>query len=384
MRRSSGGMTSPVLMSRFDWRANGVPAAGFMLRRDLERAESAAEGDLRLVVQRLPAEDEDRVLVERGADLAPRRVGHGPADVDAVDAGREVRCQSGDRDAHRPLPHMALELLARHRLSDPGEPARVLHLARALDECRQRQSRQRAADADALDARLGELSGRERGIGGAHHDIERLAHRRGDRADRREVAQAGGVEDVGAGLVEGLQPADGVVEVDAPVQQVLRPRRQHERDRQRPRHLHRRLHPLDREVEVVDRLVRLAGGVLDGAADHAGLGGEADHLGRGPRLVGVAILQIGVDRQVRGAGDEPAVVEDFAAAHGVGPVRASQRVGQAEARRRQRLEPECRQDPRGAGVPGVGNDERAGSHVQRPERDGLLGLRAHGRSPPGE
>jgi hypothetical protein len=32
MRRSSGGMTSPVLMSRFDWRANGVPAAGFMLR----------------------------------------------------------------------------------------------------------------------------------------------------------------------------------------------------------------------------------------------------------------------------------------------------------------------------------------------------------------
>ena len=32
MRRSSGGITSPVLMSRFDWRANGVPAAGFMLR----------------------------------------------------------------------------------------------------------------------------------------------------------------------------------------------------------------------------------------------------------------------------------------------------------------------------------------------------------------
>jgi hypothetical protein len=32
MRRSSGGMTSPVLMSRFDWRAKGVPAAGFMLR----------------------------------------------------------------------------------------------------------------------------------------------------------------------------------------------------------------------------------------------------------------------------------------------------------------------------------------------------------------
>src|SRR6266567_6094819 len=32
MRRSSAGMNSPVLISRFDWRAKGVPAAGFMLR----------------------------------------------------------------------------------------------------------------------------------------------------------------------------------------------------------------------------------------------------------------------------------------------------------------------------------------------------------------
>src|SRR6266849_379986 len=32
IRRSSVGMNSPVLMSRFDWRAKGVPAAGFMLR----------------------------------------------------------------------------------------------------------------------------------------------------------------------------------------------------------------------------------------------------------------------------------------------------------------------------------------------------------------
>src|SRR6266436_7487846 len=32
MRQSSGGMTSLVLISRFDWRAKGVPAAGFMLR----------------------------------------------------------------------------------------------------------------------------------------------------------------------------------------------------------------------------------------------------------------------------------------------------------------------------------------------------------------
>jgi hypothetical protein len=32
MRRSSAGITAPVMMSRFDWRAKGVPAAGFMLR----------------------------------------------------------------------------------------------------------------------------------------------------------------------------------------------------------------------------------------------------------------------------------------------------------------------------------------------------------------
>jgi len=93
-------MTSPVLMSRLDWRERRprrrVHAAG-----DLERAEPPAEGDLRLVVQRLPAEDEDRVLVERGADLAPRRLGHGLVDVDPVDAGREARRESRHGNGHR-------------------------------------------------------------------------------------------------------------------------------------------------------------------------------------------------------------------------------------------------------------------------------------------
>ena len=32
MRRSSAGMTAPVLMSRFDWRAKGVPALAAVYR----------------------------------------------------------------------------------------------------------------------------------------------------------------------------------------------------------------------------------------------------------------------------------------------------------------------------------------------------------------
>jgi len=55
-------------MSRFDWRANGViHAAG-----DLEVSESAAEGDLTLVIERLAAKDQHRVLLEGRANLGPR------------------------------------------------------------------------------------------------------------------------------------------------------------------------------------------------------------------------------------------------------------------------------------------------------------------------
>src|SRR5438552_7250855 len=100
MRRSSAGMNSPVLMSRFDWRAKGVPAAGFMLRVTSSDPKRMAEGDLRLVVQRPAAEDENGVLLEGGADLRPRGVVQEARDVRPVDLGGEVRRETGRDDGH--------------------------------------------------------------------------------------------------------------------------------------------------------------------------------------------------------------------------------------------------------------------------------------------
>src|SRR5688572_15052443 len=172
------------------------------------------------------------------------------------------------------------ELFARDGPADPGECALVLHLARAIEERGQRQPRQRAADADALDAGVRELRDRQRGVGGAHDDVHGAAHGGRDGADHRQVLDARRVEHVRAGLLERLQPLDGVVEIEPPVQQVLRSRGQHEAEWQGARHLDGGVDTLDGQVEVVDRPARVTGGVLDRAPDDARLGGQANDLGR--------------------------------------------------------------------------------------------------------
>ena len=70
---------------------------------------------------------------------------------------------------------------------------------------------------------------------GQREHVDRPGDRRADRADVLDVAQARRVEHVGAGLLEGLQPRDRVVEVGAAVQEVLGARRERERERQRAR-----------------------------------------------------------------------------------------------------------------------------------------------------
>ena len=114
-----------------------------------------------------------------------------------------------------PLAEHGLELAGRRGVAHPGEPPRSFISRAPFEEGGQGQPRERAADADALDPGRGELGDREAGIGGAHHHVDRLAHRRDHGADGGEVSHAGRVEHVGAGLLEGLQAADGVVEIAA-------------------------------------------------------------------------------------------------------------------------------------------------------------------------
>src|SRR5688572_8045148 len=70
--------------------------------RHLQRAEAAAEGGLALVVERLAGEDDDRVLLERRADLAERVVGQRAREVDVLDARGEDRGQRDDLHGRLP------------------------------------------------------------------------------------------------------------------------------------------------------------------------------------------------------------------------------------------------------------------------------------------
>src|SRR4029077_741455 len=129
-------------------------------------------------------------------------------------------------------------------------------------------------------------------VRGAHDHVEGLRHGGDDLTDGREVAQPRRVEHVGARLGESLQALDRIVEVAAPVEEVLGARGEGEREGQRTRDLGGRGNALDREVEIVDGLAVTAGRVLDRPAYHAGFGGHADDLGRFLRIFGVAVFQV--------------------------------------------------------------------------------------------
>jgi hypothetical protein len=64
------------------------------------------------------------------------------------------------------------------------------------------------------------------------------------RAHGGEVGQARRHQHVGAGLLEGLQPLDDVVEIRVAAQEALGARGQHEAERQRARSLRGRRHAL--------------------------------------------------------------------------------------------------------------------------------------------
>src|SRR6185503_19465279 len=146
-------MTSPVLMSRFDWRANGVPAAGFMLRV----TSSAPKRRLKAtcVSSSSPAPRKSSTECSSKAARMARHV--------SSSRGRAMSAPSIRAAKHGlrrvtvigvmglwPPPEYVLQLLARHGVPHPGAPAPVGHLAGALEEGGQGQAREGAAHADPL------------------------------------------------------------------------------------------------------------------------------------------------------------------------------------------------------------------------------------------
>jgi hypothetical protein len=186
--------------------------------------------------------------------------------------------------------------------------------------------------------------------------------------------------DVGAGLLVGLQALDRVVEVRIAAQEILAARRQGEADAERARRLGRRRDALDRLAEIVERPVLVAGRVLDRAADQAGRAGQPHGLGGEARRMAEAVLEIGRDRQLDRV-DHGARMRQRLVARDLA-VAPSERARAGAARGRQRAKAEPGQHARRAGVPRVGNQEGAGSLVQRPERGGLVALAGGHLVPP--
>ena len=85
------------------------------------------------------------------------------------------------------------------------------------------------------------------------------------------LGKAGRVDDVGARRGVRPQAANRIVEVVAVVKKVLGARRQHEAAL--PRRRGGRRNARDGELEIVDRIVRIARRVLDRAAGQPGVGG---------------------------------------------------------------------------------------------------------------
>ena len=125
------------------------------------------------------------------------------------------------------------------------------------------------------------------------------------------------------------------------------------------------------ELERIERVLGAAGRVLDREAGYAGRDTELDVGGDAVGRVGIAVLEIGIDRQVRhGLHQLGEMRQHHVARHvlvGAGPGEGEAGAGRSQSRKALSAQPTCR-----AFVPGIGHDEAAG--FMKPTED--LDLRA--------
>lgn len=172
------------------------------------------------------------------------------------------------------------------------------------------------AQAHALDAEGFQLVQRQLQARRTDQHVDRLRrHRFEHRDDLFAAVQTGRVEHIGAGIGVGAQTPQGVVEILATMQEVLRAGAEGERKWQRTGRLDRGSNPLQRGGELIDGLSGAPAGILDGTTDQTGLGGQADGRGAVLRSIAVAVFQVGGDRQIGGGDDRPGVFQRLSPAH---------------------------------------------------------------------
>src|SRR4051812_39308088 len=242
-------------------------------------------------------------------------------------------------------------LAERRRACERGEVTLVPNCGSGLRCCCGSDPGEPTPDADPASACPGDLGHRQVGH---RQDVHGQGRRLADRPDLVHGAQSGRVEDVRAGLLVGLQPRDRVVEIRVAADVVLRAGGQHEREAECASGLRRCRDAFRRMVAVIQLSRRVV--ILDRAADRSCLGDAGDRRCGCRGLVPVAVLEIHGDRQLRGLVERGDVRRDLIERHLA--VAAAEREGKARARGRERLEPERREHPRRAGVPGIRDHER--------------------------
>src|SRR5687768_11696321 len=152
-----------------------------------------------------------------------------------------------------------------HSLSRERKRAVLPHVPGGAQKSAEGGTGKRAANADALHSDLGKVAEAQLHSLQPHHDIHRSIDGTDHRGDVIPAREARRVEHIRSGLLIGLKPLDGVLEIPAPYEIVLCPRGQHERKRKGACHLYRGTDPLDRQLMVVDRIIRPAGAIFDRA-----------------------------------------------------------------------------------------------------------------------
>ena len=193
--------------------------------RTAELADLAADAAGALCAAGLAWFTRRRVVTEQAAEDSSDGAATGRAE--RADR-REPRRLSGGRSSSR-LEHGA-DLARGRRVFREREGAVIQHLPRGAQEGAKGGAGEGAADADALDADVGELREAQLHALEAHDDVDRAIDGADDGADVVPAGETRGVEDVRAGLLVGLEPPDRVGEVGAADQVVLRPRGQRERE----------------------------------------------------------------------------------------------------------------------------------------------------------
>jgi len=234
----------------------------------------------------------------------------------------------------------------------------ISQLARGFQEGAVGGEREGASDRDTADARVCQLC--DWRYPTPHEYVERTVDRTQDRAHLLDAAQPRRKEDIGAGLLIGLQPRDRVIEVVAAVRVVLRPRREHKMRRAGVRRRSGRGYALGCHVEVVDIVPTP---VLHRTSGDPGLPCEAHGLPDPGGIVREAALEVGADGEASSLRHGDRVSDRLLTAHV--PVEAAERGGEAATGRGESLEPEPRKQSRRAEIPRVGKQERSLGGMER-------------------